>query len=347
MKKWSKRILLGLGVLVLVAVVAVAALFSNELGTLSSLKKADAYPFYTMTYAGDYGFSDFLKTGAANDRDIEKFVIKRLLKGLDIDLHISSGGCTAFTAKNPDGEHIYGRNFDFDYAPAVLLKTKPNDGYASVSMVNLAFAGYDKEYLPGPYNVNSFLTLAAPYLPFDGMNEAGVVMALLAVPHAEPPKKDGQISLNTTTAIRLVLDHAANVDEAVSLLKKYNYYFSGDVQCHYLIADKSGKSVLVEFLDNDIKVTEQVGKYQIASNFIAYNGMNEGEGGSEFTRYDTVDKKLTGTNGVLAKGDAMKLLSDVAIKGRCQWSVVYNLEKMSVDVCVGENYGKTYGYSLK
>jgi hypothetical protein len=35
---------------------------------LASLRKVDTHHLYTMTYAGDYGFDDFLKMGAKNDR---------------------------------------------------------------------------------------------------------------------------------------------------------------------------------------------------------------------------------------------------------------------------------------
>ena len=55
-------------------------------------------------------------------------------------------------------------------------------------------------------------------------------------------------------------------------------YFSGDVYCHYLIADASGHSVIVEYYDGGLQVVELDTDYQIASNFIAYNGLNIGEG---------------------------------------------------------------------
>lgn len=45
---------------------------------------------------------------------------------------------------------------------------------------------------------------------------------------------------------------------------------------HYLIADASGKSVLVEYYDNELQIVETDSNYQIASNFIAYNGVNIG-----------------------------------------------------------------------
>jgi hypothetical protein len=111
-------------------------------GSLFSLKKVDDYPMYTMTYFGDYGFDEFLEVGAEKDSDIEEFVTKRLLKGLPINLGVTGDGCTAFVTHNETGEVIFGRNFDFDYTPSLQVKTAPEDGYASVSTVNLTFAGY-------------------------------------------------------------------------------------------------------------------------------------------------------------------------------------------------------------
>ncbi|MEM5769830.1 MAG: linear amide C-N hydrolase, partial [Bacillota bacterium] len=190
---------------------------------------------FQMTYYGDYGFDDFLLTGASSDSDIEAFVTKRLLKGLPIDLNVTGGGCTVFVTHGSNGDVIMGRNFDFTYSPSMQVVTRPQKGYASVSTVNLSFAGYSADTLPSGVNFNSFLSLAAPFLPFDGMNEKGVAIALLAVPEADPPFDKNKVTLNTTTAIRLVLDKAATVDEALELLNQYNIYFSGGIDCHFLI----------------------------------------------------------------------------------------------------------------
>jgi hypothetical protein len=329
MKKALKRIGISLVSIFLILVVVIAALFWNDIRSLSSLKKVDNFGMFQMTYYGDYGFDKFLETGAKNDADIETFVTKRLLKGLPITLGVTGDGCTAFVAQNEDGEIIYGRNFDFSYAPSLQLYTKPDNGYASVSTVNLAFAGYSKDYLPNGLSFDSFLALAAPFLPFDGMNEKGVAIALLAVPEVQTENDDNKVTLNTTTAIRLVLDKAATVDEAVELLKQYNIYFSGDVYCHYLIADASGRSVIAEYYDGGLQVVETDADYQIASNFIAYNGVNIGEGYTEFERYDTVKAAIEKNAGTLSEEQAISLLAQIGIKDedtdKLQWTVLYNL----------------------
>ena len=226
-KKTVRHIIIGIGLLWLIIIIAALVLFRNELRSLMSLEKVDKYGMYQMTYYGDYGFDEFLEVGARNDADIEAFVTKRLLKGLPINLGVTGDGCTAFVVKNESGDILFGRNFDFLYAPSLQLYTAPNNGYASVSTVNLAFAGYSGDNLPDGSFFDTFLTLAAPFLPFDGMNEKGLAIALLAVPKAEVPYNPDKITLNTTTAIRLVLDKAATVEEAIELLKQYNIYFSG------------------------------------------------------------------------------------------------------------------------
>ena len=58
------------------------------------------YGMYQMTYYGDYGFDDFLETGAENDADIEAFVTKRLLKGLPINLGVTGDGMVRLTSGN-------------------------------------------------------------------------------------------------------------------------------------------------------------------------------------------------------------------------------------------------------
>lgn len=334
--KKIRRILAMTGAALLILAVTVLILFRNELRSLRSLKKVDEYGMYQMTYYGDYGFEDFLKTGAEEDADIEAFVTKRLLKGLPIDLGVTGDGCTAFVVPDENGEVLFGRNFDFTYAPSLQLYTAPHNGYASVSTVNLAFVGYSEEDLPSGLNFDSFLTLAAPYLPFDGMNEKGVAIALLAVPEAQPPYDSGNVTLSTTTAIRLVLDKAATTEEAVALLRQYNIYFSADIACHFLISDAGGHSVLVEYYDNDIRVVEPEKKYQIASNFIAYDHLNIGEGFTEFERYDTVQNAIEANGGVLNEEQAIRLLSDVGVMDgetdKLQWSVLYHLTTGNVQL---------------
>ena len=153
-----------IGVIIL-TVILFLVVYKNEIYTLKSLKIIDDHPLYIMTYRGDYHFDEFLEIGARNDMELQEFLRKRLVKGIKLNLNIPSVSCTSFTAINEYGEQIYGRNFDYRYAPTLLLKTNPSNGYASISIVNLAFAGYTKDNLPKRHSLDSIPFLSAPYLP--------------------------------------------------------------------------------------------------------------------------------------------------------------------------------------
>ena len=90
--------LTAIGIL-LSAIVILGILFRHELKSLSSLKELSP-GVYTMTYDGDYGFDEFLETGAKSDKDIEAFVTRRLLKGIPVNIQVTDAGCTAFVAAN-------------------------------------------------------------------------------------------------------------------------------------------------------------------------------------------------------------------------------------------------------
>ena len=205
MKKTLKRI----GIITLAVVVAFFAIilfiFRNELKSLASIKKLDDHPLISMNYYGDYGFDEFLKVGAKNDGELVGYIIKRLLRGFPFSPKLDfsfpeDGGCTVFVVKNEKDEILYCRNYDFLYTPAMQLFTSPNNGHRSVSTVQIDAIGYTKSNYPTGININSVVALGTPYAPWDGMNEKGLAIGLLAVTEAYGPKNN-EITLSTTTII--------------------------------------------------------------------------------------------------------------------------------------------------
>ena len=310
--------------------------FKNALQSLTTLKQIDDYGMFQMTYIGDYGFDEFLKVGARDDDEIGAYIMKHLLTDIPINYKsVPGGGCTVFVTRNALDEIIFCRNYDFmynnlSYSPSLQLFTKPDNGYASVSTVNLMFEGYSEDNLPtqGLY-LNSFPTLSSPYMPMDGMNKKGLAIAILAVPEAELQYDESKITLNITTALRLVLDKASTVDEAIELLRQYNMYISMNICCQFLIADVNGDSAIINYYKGELKVTKVDTAYQIASNFIPADGANIGMGANEFERYDTIKAGIENNGGVLSEEQAIDLLCEVGAvfddKIYLQWSVIYNL----------------------
>jgi hypothetical protein len=303
----------------------VGGLSPAAIATLRSLEKLDGYPFYVMHYAGEYQYPQIGSTST---------------EGADFS-------CSLFAALGEAGDKLYGRNFDWDMSPALLLFTDPPDGYASASMVNLEFIGIRREAstnLTDLHLLERIALLSAPSMPFDGMNEYGLTVGMAAVPgeytdHASyDPSKP---SIGSIGIIRMVLDHARDVDEALEYFEQYNIDFRGGPLIHYLVADPGGKAVLVEFYLGEMKVLPNEAPWHLATNHMRC--IAEGDGGCP--RYRTISERLTVTNGQLDPQSAMQLLSEVK-QGITQWSAIYNMSSGDINVAIAGEYDSVYNFHL-
>lgn len=297
----------------------------DEYSTLSSLEKVDDYPFYVMNYSGDYNYP-------------------RINASIQQQLDFS---CSLFAALGKTGDMFYGRNFDWDFSPSMLLFTEPSDGYASVSMVDLTFLdispGVSKNLADLPLKDRTAL-LDAPALPFDGMNERGLAVGMAAVPdeYIDDASMDAsRPTIGSIGIIRLVLDHAQNVEEAVKLFDSYNIDFSGGPPIHYLLADPSGKAILIEFYNGEMKQLPNVDAWHMATNHLRC--IAQGSGGC--TRYRTLSQRLSSLGGELDPNLAMQLLSDVK-QGSTQWSSVYDMTSGKIHIVIGNDYEHIYTFQL-
>ena len=75
----------------------------------------------------------------------------------------------------------------------------------------------------------------------DGMNEKGLCVAVLVIQDSPGFRQDtGKPDLTTTTAVRLLLDKASDVEEALELLSRYDMHASSGMMVHFALADVSG-----------------------------------------------------------------------------------------------------------
>jgi choloylglycine hydrolase len=306
-----------------------AEVVDAETATLNSLQLVDPYPLYTMSYYAPYEhFSETLKPPASVQGEL-------------------AWGCSLFAALGDTGNLLFGRNFDWSYSPALLLFTLPSDGYASASMVNLEFLGHPGErglsLVEQPIEELDFL-LSAPYLPIDGVNEMGLAVGMAAVPGENIKPDPGKRSIGSLGIIRELLDHAADVSDAVDIMETYNIDFSGGPQIHYLIADRFGNAVLVEYQGDDTIIIPNAKTWHQATNFTLSS--IEAEPSGRCHRYDTLNQRLTASQGKLDPEEGMALLADVSQEST-QWSVLYHLSTGEIQVVIGQDYAKSYRFNVK
>ncbi|UCC75740.1 MAG: linear amide C-N hydrolase, partial [Anaerolineales bacterium] len=152
-----------------------------------------------------------------------------------------------------------------------------------------------------------------------------------------------KVSLDSLLVIRVLLDYAQDVEEAIALLHNYNVYFHGP-PLHYLLADASGHSAVVEFVDGDMRVLRNRQPWQVSTNFVVSEAQPQGSD-SECWRYNRVYEELKGVEGGLSDEEAVALLKSVS-QGNTIWSLVYNLSSGDVRVAMAQKYDQVHLFRL-
>ena len=317
--------------IVVVLAIALTFLFRSPLRSLLTFRQVDDYPLYVMHLYEDYHFDDWLKTGTLADAALP----------LGLQPTAENWACTCFSALGQPGQAILGRNFDWYIHPALLLFTHPLHGYDSVSMVDVSYLGFDTDE---PSWSDRLRLLDAPYLPFDGMNERGLAVGMMAVPSAQAGSDSRRVTVDSLAAIRLLLDKAQSVDEALSLLGAYNIDWGSGPPLHYLIADARGSSAVVEFVDGEMKVLRSEQPWQVSTNFVLSLYTPE-SAMLQCNRYATASRTLEQAQGQVSQEEAMALLADVS-QPSTMWSVVYDMESGQIAVAMGHDYAQVHHFSL-
>jgi hypothetical protein len=175
------------------------------------------------------------------------------------------------------------------------------------------------------------------------MNEAGLVIGMAAVPEAYVPADPGLNTVDSLGIIRLALDGAATVGEAVELFRSYNVDFEGQTPLHYLLADAAGDAALVEFHAGELRVVRSETDWQHATNFLI-SAVESAAGQCE--RYDAITQELESIKGILDFDGALGLLERVAQR-HTQWSLVYDITSGEIRVVMGQDFGRVHTFSLE
>lgn len=331
---------------------------TEALRTLRSLRRHDDAPFWTLDVHGDYRLRDFLRAGARNEREILLFLKRTFLPWVPLPLpRVPEFGCSTFAARTPDGRPLLGRNFDLNrFSPPLAVRTAPADGYASVSTTSPLFLGYSERRLPGRGLLRDLPLLAAPYVPVDGVNERGLAVAVLLVPCEKPVHQEtGRTPLTTTTAVRLLLDRAATVDEALGLLGRFDMHHAIGSAFHFHLADATGASAVVEWGPDGAARTIRPapGAPQACTNFRLDLRPAEPSSRLGTDRFDLMEKTLAAAGGrIPSEAAAMDLLAAVAhprddwdpsnLVAGTQWSAVFDLAAPSALLCAGCDYARRW-----
>lgn len=299
-----------------------------------------------VRYEGEYGFDTFLEQGgAASDTDVAAYITSLLAQ--EIHMEGAPFGCSTLSVENQDGGYLFGRNFDWNACNGLIVSARSESSYASVSTVNMDFiraGGIDFSQLP-----DSVRAVVSLYAPLDGMNEKGLVVSVNMIQDSASINQDTiKPDITTTTAVRLLLDKAANVEEALKLLQQYDFHSSMGMMVHLALADAGGRSVAVEYGDNEMIVAET----PIVTNFYLADGEKQGIGTAQsHTRYEILMQTLE-ERGKMTETEVRDALDSVSKDNfgefeSTEWSIVMNQETKELIYYHRENYGVAYAVSVE
>ena len=180
-------------------------------------------------------------------------------------------------------------------------------------------------------------------LPFDGMNEHGLTIGMAAVGPTSIPSDANKPNVGSLQIIRLMLDRAKTVEEAIEIFGQFNILKSGGPNIHYLIADADGKSAVIELKNGQTNVMRGNKNWQSATNFYL---TGQSKPLQQCRRFSQIHRFMTDKKGSLTIDQTFKLLKNVSQRDT-QWSVVYDMPNLSAHVATGRKFNQRTKFKIK
>ena len=193
------------------------------------------------------------------------------------------------------------------------------------------------------------MALSGLFFALDGINEKGFAIAdLMAGDNVETHQRTGKPALTTSTAIRYLLNNAANVEEALELLKGIDMHSDIGSAHHYAMSDATGRSVVVEYVENKMVVTETKA---VTNHYLCdakHNvGLIEGD-----KRYEQLCQRYEQSNGMMSEKEITKVIESVSQAGNNEgfmgtlWTMVMNLDDHSVTYYSRRHFDKPFHFEM-
>lgn len=333
---------------------------------------------YELNYTADYKLNEALAAQISGLADLQRFAVTHLFdqlpSGKSVQQLSFGANCSAFAATEAtNGHFMMGRNYDFchknknggeDEIAALVIHTAPEGGKRSVSVVDGYWLGYKRGfYVDG--NTDLSMLMLAPYAPMDGMNEDGFAIGVLhldGLPTIQ--NEENKPTIYLSVAMRMLLDKASTVKEAVELLKQYNMNMESEAlgSYHFYMADATGDYAIVEYVDPkgdvdnfhpatlDVLTGSEAWRY--TTNFYNSSFMNTSSYGPLLSdhgrkRYNKMKDVIDEANARITAKEAMVLLDSVSqaantkdLTSHTQWSSLYDLSQRKLTLHLLREYKK-------
>ena len=304
---------------------------------LASVRRVSDAPLDVMDDASDPRFVELLARSAGTGG--------LGLPELPVVVSVEEPLCTTFVTRNGRGEVLFAYNPDHTDQPTLLLRSSPPGGWRSISIVQTPGLSDDE----GNPELRRFRgeasLLRAAYGPIVGMNEKGVAVSGMSADGMEAVADPRRPVLGYGHLLRLVLDHAASVEEAVELIERVSWARAR--RNHLMVADASGETAIVEFHGDLTLAFRSRGAWRVATN-TSVRGRREVELRLLCPRFALASNALAARDGAFSAGEALRLLSALRMEGDLVTasSSVWNLTSREVRLVVARRYGEVHAFGF-
>jgi hypothetical protein len=257
--------------------------------------------------------------------------------------------CSVFSSGD-ENHMIVGRNWDNENVGSIIVSLyRPEKGFSSISFSR----SIDMNF---PLNIDlvSFRShpaakklLLSPFYSFDGINEHGFVVSVAGVNQVSVRQRSGKELIYVPLLIRILLDQSKTIEEAIEIVDTYVPFDldQDSLNSHFFVADASGRSVILEYVDDEWKKFFTETSWQVLENRPIHS-MTDEELRAKGWRYRTMSESLESAEENLDWEDGLRILKDVAQKGT-SWSVIYSPTGKDLYFSVYQQWDTVYHLTMK
>lgn len=236
--------------------------------------------------------------------------------------------CSAFMCKAENGVYL-AKNFDWQHSHGYLVKNNKGVLKHAYNFKDVEGVSWVSKY--GSITFNQI----GKEFPFGGMNQEGLVVEQLwNTDHCEYEVFKNTPFISELEWIQYQLDNYKTVDEVV---KYVNQLSIAPVMAtiHYFVADQTGHSVIIEFIDGETRVIENTTKQQWITNSSYENSEDyrklnqfkvDKRSGTSLDRYCHLTKSVSKLN--LEQSITLDTVFNTLLSTKTtatQWMIAYNL----------------------
>jgi len=255
--------------------------------------------------------------------------------------------CSSFVLSD-SSNLLFGRNYDFPFGKGFVTINKK--GVNKQAIVNAPFKPVRWISKYGSITFNQVGIDA----PMDGMNEKGLVIAQMGLAASQYPKTNPENTINQLEWIQYQLDMSATLDEVIENNRNISIV-PVFMPVHYLICDKDASVGVIEFCGGELKVYKGDDiEMPVCSNMFFDESMEKLKAYKSFGGDQSIPEKSEKVvindefiMNIVAKACKMikaykkqgltnsveysfNILNAIGLENRTQWSVVYDINNLSV-----------------